>query len=60
MKTTWLEDEKNENICELCGKETTDTIRVKIEDFVYNVCKDCVEKNGYSEYDGSDVYSDWN
>jgi len=52
-------------LCELCGKKTNETIRVKIEEFgvyhpVRNICKECVDKNGYKEYDGSDFMSDWN
>ncbi len=54
-----------EKVCELCGKKTADTIRVKIEEQgvyhpVRNICQECVEKNGYTEYTGDDFISDWN
>ena len=55
-----VENVENVNVCEVCGKETENTIRVKIELVVYNVCKECAKDNGYDEYDGSDYASDWN
>ena len=58
----WLEN-LNINVvkvCEVCGAEAENLVRVKIENVVYNICKDCVEKYNYTEYTGDDVLSDWN
>ena len=62
---SWVDDDKSKSLCELCGKETNDTIRVKIEEQgvynpVRNICAECVKQNGYVKYDGSDWGSDWN
>ena len=61
---SWIDETTTTTVCELCGKETTALIRVKIDDdgggTIYNVCAECAEKNGYTEYDGSDYASDWN
>ena len=55
-----LENEDKNTVCEVCGKESKVLVPVKIDDIVYDVCPECVKKNNYTEYDGSDWASDWN
>lgn len=67
MKKSKAKTEMKMKLCTVCEKEVDENqiIRVKIYGnssygTVYDVCKECAEKNGYEEYDGSDFMSDWN
>ena len=51
--------------CDLCKKKVLKTTRCKVPnpegyELVLNVCDECMKKENLTEYDGSDVYSDWN
>ena len=67
MKKDEIATTNETKMCAVCEKNTEakKMIRVKIENnegygIVYDVCPVCVKENNYTEYDGSDVLSDWN